>query len=234
VRYFLRSESATICSLLEIRADGPLAPPHDPRHAPPGRANQGRPAQDYALPEGRGRANCWSCLSISCGYQVIPSVQKTPQPVGARHQRHWPFVLASVLRLSPLSKKAWPILCSLFLLPRSNSPRLGFSQERICPRHQLLTKLSSFLTSNVVQRQLNICRPSSISHSVAEPPSLTHQSTAPTSLCHATTRPVETLASAAAAGTIGLLETPQSPTSLQTISQSPSTSARDTPKTPSL
>jgi hypothetical protein len=176
---------------------------------------------------GGGRANCWSCLSISCGYQVIPSVQKPPQPVGVRHQRHWPS-------FSPLFSGFPSFQKSLAdpLLPFPTSAiqlsKARFSQERICPRHQC-SPLSSFPTSSVVQRQLDVSRPSSISHSVAEPSLTQPIHRANNIIVPRHYPPVETLASAAAAGTIGLLETPQSPTSLQTISQSPSTSARDNP-----
>ena len=138
------------------------------------------------------------------------------------------LALASVLRLSPLSKKAWPILCSLFLLPRSNSPRLGLVRNAFArgtsAHHSPLFQppTSSSVHSTSLDRL-------SISHSVAEP-SLTHPiRRANNIIVPRHYPPVETLASAAAAGTIGLLETPQSPTSLQTISQSPSTSARDNP-----
>jgi hypothetical protein len=187
VRYFLRSESATICSLLEIRADGPLAPPHDPRHATP-RPYQSRPPNPrHALTEGRGRANSLVVLVNQLWVSSDPIPYKNPQPIGARHQRHWPSLLPLFSGFPSFQKS---LADPLFPFPASASQlsKARFSQERICPRHQC-SPLSSFPTSNVVQRQVNVSRSSFHFLMVLPSPVSPTKSIAPTtSLCHATTR----------------------------------------------
>jgi hypothetical protein len=110
-----------------------------------------------------------------------------PQPVGVRHQRHWPS-FSPLFSGFPSFQKS--LADPLFPFPASaiQLSKARFSQERICPRHQC-SPLSSF--SNLQRR------PASNSTSLGRLPFLIvlpspvspSQSTAPTtSLCHATTR----------------------------------------------
>lgn len=109
-----------------------------------------------------------------------------PQPVGVRHQRHWPS-FSPLFSGFPSFQKS--LADPLFPFPTSaiQLSKARFSQERICPRHQFTTLLffqppasSSVNSTSLGRLPFLIGLPSPVSPS---------QSTAPTtSSCHATTR----------------------------------------------
>jgi hypothetical protein len=168
-------------------------------HATHPRPYQSRPPDArHALTEG-GASYCWSCLSISCGYQVIPSVQNPPA-----HRREasagTALALVSVLRLPLFPKRPGrsfvPFSCFRDptlqgSVPSAHHAPLSNLQLRPLPT-QYLSTIFPFL---IVLPKPVSTHPIHRAHNIIVP---RHY------------RPVETLASAAAAGTIGLLETPQS------------------------
>ena len=134
---------------------------------------------------------------------------KNPQPIGARHQWHpRSRPLFSGFPLFP--KKPGRSFVPFFPASAIQLSKARSSQERIA-RSTSAQAFSLFPTSSFVQRQLNTSR-SSLPFLIVLPSSVSPtQSTAlTTSFVPRHYPPVETLASAAAAGTIGLLETPQS------------------------
>jgi hypothetical protein len=110
---------------------------------------------------------------------------KTPKPIGARHQWHPRSRLCS--QASPLSQKAWPILCSLLPASAIQLSKAWFSQERICPRHQC-SLLSNLQLRPAPTQYLSIIF--AISHSVdraqshpSNPPRQQHRCATPLPAC---------------------------------------------------
>lgn len=110
----------------------------------------------------------------------------------------------------PLSKKPGRSFVPFFLLPRSDSPRLGLVRNALSAApsaHHFLSFPTSKLRPAPTQH-LSIILPFLIVLPTSVSP--TQSAALTTSFVPRHYPPVETLASAAAAGTIGLLETPQS------------------------
>jgi hypothetical protein len=119
----------------------------------------------------------------------------------------------------------------LFPFPASaiQLSKARFSQERICPQHQC-SPFSLFPTSSFVQRQLNTSRsPCYFAHSVVEP-ILTHPIHRANHIICATPLPAcRNIGVRGCCRNNWLARNPAKPTSLQTISQSPSLPLLETP-----
>ena len=126
-------------------------------------------------------------------------------------------------------KKPGRSFVPFFLLPRSNPPRLGLVRNafaRSTTAHHSL----SFPTSSFVQRQLNTSRsPCYFAHSVVEP-ILTHPIHRANHIICATPLPAcRNIGVRGCCRNNWLARNPAKPTSLQTISQSPSLPLLETP-----
>jgi hypothetical protein len=162
---------------------------------------------------------------------VIPvRTTKNPQPIGARHQWHpRSRPLFSGFPLFP--KKPGRSFVPFFLLPRSNSPRLGLVRNALpaAPVLRLSLSFQPLASSSANSTPLDHL---AISHSVTEL-SLTHSIHRANNIICATPLPAcRNIGVRGCCRNNWLARNPAKPTSLQTISQSPSTSARDALKHP--
>lgn len=137
-----------------------------------------------------------------------------------------------ILRLSPsFPKKPGRSFVPFFLLPRSNSPRLGLVRNAL-PAAPVLTilSLSNLQLGPAPTQHLSIILPFPIVLPSSVSPT---QSTALTTIICATPLPAcRNIGVRGCCRNNWLARNPAKPTSLQTISQSPSTSARDSLKHP--
>jgi len=132
----------------------------------------------------------------------------------------------------PLSKKPGRSFVPFFLLPRSDSPRLGLVRNALpaAPSAHHFLSFSNLQLRPAPTQHLSITLPFLIVLPTSVSP--TQSAALTTSFVPRHYPPVETLASAAAAGTIGLLETPQSQLHFRQFHNHLLTSARDALKHP--